>query len=206
MPAPPQCQLLVDEIDQLEGQIVEVGELVGEARWKAVAKNVNIRQQVADKQQKLKACLIAFGGFSTQVVVLNLTAGGGGAVTQPLSGTLWRLSAFASPVENQTVQGGQLSFLNGPCDPLGALLAISVDEAPNATFTGRLFRSGAMETLYDGNDDRDRAPRRPAPRRLTGPALPGSPTSTTTESACRCDHRPRAGWDAPGRRSRSGQA
>ncbi|HEX2400951.1 MAG TPA: IPT/TIG domain-containing protein [Mycobacterium sp.] len=153
MPVPPQCQTLVDEIDQLEAQIVEVGELVGEARWQAVAKNLNIQQQIANKQQKLKACLIAFGGFSTQVVVLNLTAGGGGAVTQPLSGTLWRLSAVASPVENQTVQssqGGQLSFVNGPCDPLGALLAISVDEAPNATFTGPLFRSGAMETLYDG--------------------------------------------------------
>jgi hypothetical protein len=153
MPVPPQCQLLVDEIDNLQGQIVEVGELVGDARWKAVANNLNVQQQITAKQQKLKACLIAFGGFSTQVVVLNLTAGGGGAVTQPLNGTLWRLSAVASLVENQTVQsgqGGQLSFVNGPCDPLGALLAVSVDEAPNATFTGPLFRSGAMETLFDG--------------------------------------------------------
>jgi hypothetical protein len=76
MPVPAQCQLLVDEIDRLEGQIVEVGELVGDARWKAVAKNLTIQQQITNKQLKLKACLIAFGGFSTQVVVLNLTAGG----------------------------------------------------------------------------------------------------------------------------------
>jgi hypothetical protein len=52
--------------------------LVGDARWKAAAKNLTIQQQITDKQQKLKACLIAFGGFSTQVVVLNLTAGRGG--------------------------------------------------------------------------------------------------------------------------------
>ena len=152
MPVPPQCQSFVDEIERLKGEIEEVEGLSGAELHQAAARNFHIRQQIAQQAQKLDACILAFGpGYSTEVVVLDLTPGGGN-VAFPLEGTLWRLSggsAFA--VEQRTVQAGKLTFVHGPTGPGGGSLAISIDEAPNATFTGPLFRSNPFTTLPAGS-------------------------------------------------------
>jgi hypothetical protein len=152
MPVPPQCQSIVDEIERLKEELEDVGGLSGAELHQAAAHNFHIRQQMGLQAQKLNACILAFGpGYSTEVVVLDLTPGGGN-VTYPLEGTLWRLTggpAFA--IEQRTVQAGKLTFVHGPTDPSGAPLAISIDEAPNATFTGPLFRSNPSTTLPAGS-------------------------------------------------------
>jgi hypothetical protein len=148
LPVPPQCQTFVDAIEKLKGEIEEVGGLSGAELHQAAARNLHIRQQIAQQAQKLNACILAFGpGYSTEVVVFDLTPAGG-SVTLPLEGTLWRVAGgSAYPVEHRTVQAGKLTFVHGRTDPLGGSLAGSIDEAPNPTFTGPLFRSNPFTTL-----------------------------------------------------------
>ena len=150
-PIPSQCQSIVDAIEGLKGKIEETEGLSGAALHQAAAHNLHIRQQIAQEAQRLNACILAFGpGYSTEVVVLDVTPGGGN-VALPLEGTLWRVAGGSAFVlEQRTVHGGRLTFVHGPTDSLGGSLAISIDEAPNAPFTGPLFRSNPFTTLPAG--------------------------------------------------------
>lgn len=147
MPVPPQCQTFVDQIEELKSELEDVGDAVGAQKFQIAAHNHQIWQKIGQLQTQLSSCIIAFGGgYSTEVVVLDLTPGGG-MVNVPLEATLWHGSAA---VENRPVQGGKVSFANGPTAPFGTT-AISVDESSNPLFTGPLCRTNQLGTLPPGS-------------------------------------------------------
>lgn len=149
MPVPSQCQHFVDEIDALEGQLQEVGELPQSKKAEAIASNHQILQKIALLQHKLSECRSTAGAvpYTTKVDVFDMTPGGG-TVTFPLSATL---SNENRALESSPVKAGQLSFTHDPPPPTGSWYVIRVDEATNPTFPGPLFRSNAFPTAAGGS-------------------------------------------------------
>jgi len=149
MPVPPECQPIADEIAKLKEEIEPVEGLAGAEKWAALQKNANIRRVIIQKQSMLEQCILLHSpGYETEVVILDLT----GSTVSPGEGRLWQLMppTVQSVVETQTVQNGRIKFLHGGSNP-GHSTGISIQDSPNPTFTGPMFRSGPFASLPPGS-------------------------------------------------------
>ena len=148
MAVPPQCEGFADEIQELEDSKRDIGDVPYKDKSAAISKNLQIQEQIRQLQEKLNHCIAAFGGaYSTDVVVFDVA---GGSVAFPLEATLSGFG-FGSPIEQRPVSGGKLTFNHDPPPPLAASFSISIDEAPNPTFSGPLFRSNPLQSLPSGS-------------------------------------------------------
>jgi hypothetical protein len=149
MPIPAQCQTIADQIAELEGERENLKGLAGAEKWAALQKNANLARQILKKQEELDRCIVTHTtGYATEVVVLDLT----GSTVVPAEGRMWQLSApgAQSTIETSSVANGRISFAHGGSIS-GKSIGISIEDAPNAIFTGPLFRSGPFTTLPPGS-------------------------------------------------------
>jgi hypothetical protein len=149
---PPACQPYADRVAELEDEIRGEQEglagLAGAEKWAALGRIAALRRQLTQTQRDLNACVLANApGYQTDVVIYDLA----GTIGLPAQGRIWRLSppSFQQQVELRTVQGGRISFIQGPAIA-GASIGISINEAPNPAFPGPLFRSGPLPSLPAG--------------------------------------------------------
>jgi hypothetical protein len=148
LPIPPECEGFADEIQQLKDSKRDIGDVPYKDKAAAINKNLQIQEQIVQLQEKLNHCIVAFGGaYSTDVVIFDV---GGGPVTFPLEATLSGFG-FGSPIEQRQVSGGRLTFNHDPPPPDAASFSVSIDEAPNPTFSGPLFRSNPLQSLPPGS-------------------------------------------------------
>jgi hypothetical protein len=149
---PPACKVFADQVTQLEQEIAaeqaSLTGLSGHEKWATVARIGALRSRLINANAALTQCLSTnVPPYATNVVLFDLT---NGSVVLPLQAHLWRLKfPVQQVIETQTLQGGRVTFAAGG-SIVNASIGISVTEAPNATFTGPLFRSGAMNTLPAG--------------------------------------------------------
>jgi hypothetical protein len=149
---PPACQSFANTIGELEEEIRGEQEglkgLAGSAKWAALGRIAGLRRQLDQARRDLNLCVLTNApGYETDVAIYDLA----GTIGLPPQGRIWRLSppSFQQEVEVRTVQGGRISFIQGPAIA-GASIGISINEAPNPAFPGPLFRSGPLPSLPAG--------------------------------------------------------
>jgi hypothetical protein len=136
----------------LEGEIAAEREglkgLAGPEKWATLQLIAALVRQLGEAKKDLNNCVLKNApGYETDVVIYDLS----GTVGLPTQGRLWELSPPSGQreIEARTVQGGRITFVHGGASA-GASIGISINEAPNPTFPGPLFRSGALSSLPAG--------------------------------------------------------
>jgi hypothetical protein len=149
---PPECQPIADEIDELQNEIEGLQNslpgLAGDGKFKELATINRLVTLVIQKKSDLTQCLRQGPGYETDVTIIDICSPT--TVLLPAEVRMWKLNPAGQVVdETQSLQSGHIKFSRPGTIP-GWSIGISVQDAPNPTLTGPLFRSGPLSSLPAG--------------------------------------------------------
>lgn len=139
------CEDIANEIAALEAKLeakqADFPNRTDKAR--AFAEIYNLVGQIRQKNQELTNCIKKTPGYETDVEILDLP----GQVVQPGNGTIWNLPSLGQlSVENEAIQNNRIKF-NYPGSIIGSSIGITIEDSPNPSFSGPMFRSGPYSSL-----------------------------------------------------------
>lgn len=153
MATPPECQPLANQVGNLiaqeQTQFAALAGLTDAAKWKALEDLGTLRQQIADQQAQLTACLKQYGNdLATTVVVTDVRAVNAGNRI----GRVWQLTSTGQAVsQTSSVDSGTVSF-SGALNSVRDSIGITIEQIDRSTVNGPDFRSGPLPSPLTPND------------------------------------------------------